>query len=516
MSSGTPPFPPGLSGRPADVGIHAAEVYFPKTAVRQSDLETHSGVAAGKFTIGLGQQNMAFVNELEDINSIMMTAVQTLLEKYDIDATQIGRLEVGTETLIDKSKSVKSTICQLLTDHGNHDVEGIDSVNACYGGTAALLNSLAWVESSAYDGRYALVVCGDIAVYESGPARPTGGCAAVAMLIGPNAPLVVEPALRASHMENAYDFYKPNLNSEYPVVFGHESNVCYLRALDNCYQRYADKFEALRERPFSVSTEADHVIFHSPYNKLVKKSGARMLLNDYTRDSSLPVFQDENAIESGVSAAEGKALEDTYYDREVEKAFVSTAKPMYESKVAPSTLLPRELGNSYTASAYTGLLSLIDSWHANDDILRPDPDEHVGKNILMFSYGSGLASTLFSLRVVGDTSEIAEKADLKNRLSKRVFKTPEEFTETLLKREHRYNQKGYAPSGNPEEDLFPGTYYLQENDEHGRRKYARTPIDPAFAAAPKVAAEQNAIPKTNLGKAARAFSTVARRLLLRR
>eukprot|EP00946_MAST-07B_sp_MAST-7B-sp1_P002040 g2040.t1 len=162
MSSGTPPFPPGLSGRPADVGIHAAEVYFPKTAVRQSDLETHSGVAAGKFTIGLGQQNMAFVNELEDINSIMMTAVQTLLEKYDIDAKQIGRLEVGTETLIDKSKSVKSTICQLLTDHGNHDVEGIDSVNACYGGTAALLNSLAWVESSAYDGRYALVVCGDI------------------------------------------------------------------------------------------------------------------------------------------------------------------------------------------------------------------------------------------------------------------------------------------------------------------------------------------------------------------
>ena len=38
------PFPDGLSaGRPANVGIHAAEVYFPKTAVRQADLETHSG-----------------------------------------------------------------------------------------------------------------------------------------------------------------------------------------------------------------------------------------------------------------------------------------------------------------------------------------------------------------------------------------------------------------------------------------------------------------------------------------
>ena len=41
-------------------------------------------------------------------------------------------------------------------------------------------------------GRFALVVCADIAVYASGNARPTGGAGAVAMLIGPNAPLVIE------------------------------------------------------------------------------------------------------------------------------------------------------------------------------------------------------------------------------------------------------------------------------------------------------------------------------------
>ena len=41
-------------------------------------------------------------------------------------------------------------------------------------------------------GRYALVVAGDIAVYASGNARPTGGAGAVAMLIGPNAPLIME------------------------------------------------------------------------------------------------------------------------------------------------------------------------------------------------------------------------------------------------------------------------------------------------------------------------------------
>ena len=36
------------------------------------------------------------------------------------------------------------------------------------------------------------MVCADIAVYASGNARPTGGAGAVAMLIGPNAPLVIE------------------------------------------------------------------------------------------------------------------------------------------------------------------------------------------------------------------------------------------------------------------------------------------------------------------------------------
>lgn len=41
-------------------------------------------------------------------------------------------------------------------------------------------------------GRFALVVAADIAVYAKGRARPTGGAGAVAMLVGPNAPLVID------------------------------------------------------------------------------------------------------------------------------------------------------------------------------------------------------------------------------------------------------------------------------------------------------------------------------------
>ena len=70
---------------------------------------------------------------------------------------------MGTETVIDKSKSAKTNLMQLFAACGNSDIEGVDSINACYGGTAALFNSVAWVQSEAWDGRWAIAVCGDIA-----------------------------------------------------------------------------------------------------------------------------------------------------------------------------------------------------------------------------------------------------------------------------------------------------------------------------------------------------------------
>jgi 3-hydroxy-3-methylglutaryl CoA synthase len=43
-----------------------------------------------------------------------MTVVSSLLEKYNIDPKKIGRLEVGSETVIDKSKSIKTFLMQVF------------------------------------------------------------------------------------------------------------------------------------------------------------------------------------------------------------------------------------------------------------------------------------------------------------------------------------------------------------------------------------------------------------------
>jgi hydroxymethylglutaryl-CoA synthase len=114
------------------------------------------------------------------------------MEKYNVDPKSIGRLDVGTETIIDKSKSTKTLLMDLFAEHGNFDIEGIDSKNACYGSTAALFNCVNWMQSESWDGRNAIVMCGDIAIYKEGSARPVGGMGACAMLIGPDAPIVVE------------------------------------------------------------------------------------------------------------------------------------------------------------------------------------------------------------------------------------------------------------------------------------------------------------------------------------
>jgi hypothetical protein len=139
-------------------------------------------------------------------------------------------------------------------------LQGVDCVQACYGGTAAVQNAVNWVESRAWDGRYAVVVMTDVALYPAGPARPTSGAGAVALLIGgsprvlaeqgpgqglgagaagrprprgaglrcwlccppplrppgPDAPLVLERGLSATHMSHAFDFYKPS--GLYPAV----------------------------------------------------------------------------------------------------------------------------------------------------------------------------------------------------------------------------------------------------------------------------------------------------------
>lgn len=353
-----------------------------------------------------------------DIYSFALTVTSRLLKNYNIDPNSIGRLEVGTETILDKSKSVKTVLMQLFGDNTN--LEGVDTVNACYGGTNALFNTINWIESSYWDGRDAIVVAGDIALYAKGNARPTGGAGAVALLVGPNAPIVMEPGLRGTYMQHAYDFYKPDLTSEYPYVDGHYSVNCYTKALDAAYRDYC-KREAKQSinghtngvDPKKTSLDRfDYLAFHAPTCKLVQKSYARLLYHDYLSNADAPAF-----VEVAPELRD-MDYEKSLTDKVVEKTFMGLTKKRFQERVNPAIQVATMCGNMYCASVWGGLASLVG--HVDSKTLE-------GKRIGLFSYGSGLAASFMSFRVNGSVEQIAKVLDLPARLEARRVVAPETY-----------------------------------------------------------------------------------------
>lgn len=475
-----------------NVGILALEFYTPRSYVSQSALEVHSGASPGRYTLGLGQEGLAVVGDAEDVNSMALTVTQSLLEKHNIDTKDVGRLEVGTETLVDKSKSTKTVLMDLFP--GNTDIEGATVVNACYGGTSALLNAFNWVESSAWDGRYAIVVAVDIAAYARGPARPTCGAGAVAVLVGRNAPLaMVDLRERATHAKNVYDFFKPDHSVEYPTVDGALSQICYYQALEDCYSKFCNRVDRLsgagredggvakEDRHFHAEA-ADYFVFHAPYNKLVQKSYGRMHLIDARRRHAREVLRksseekkdEEDSNESKKSPPQDsesvstlaeeyltKPIEETYSDKALEERLKSISKSSYAKRLADANAASRAVGNTYTASVFLGLASLVDRAGRRGE-LTP------GKTAVVFSYGSGALATMYRLHIrepksddgerVYTIGDMAKKLDLTARLASREQVHPQEL-DLALETRARMHRGGapYSPVYPTVGRMFPGT-----------------------------------------------------------
>ena len=244
-------------------------------------------------------------------------------------------------------------------------------------------------------------------------------------------------------MANTYDFYKPKLDSEYPEVDGPLSITTYLSALDASYSRFREKTAKVQKASptpavsnghangessettktvdpksaFSLAN-VDYPAFHSPYGKLVQKGHARLLFNDFLSSPTNPKF---------ASIASPNSILDMTYnatltDKVIEKSFVALASAEYKKIVSPSMHCAKRCGNMYTASLYGGLASLVSAI---------EPAELLGKRISMFAYGSGCASSFYTIRVKGDTTEIREKMDLLDRLASMKVVPCQEYVEAM-------------------------------------------------------------------------------------
>jgi hydroxymethylglutaryl-CoA synthase len=224
-------------------------------------------------------------------------------------------------------------------------------------------------------------------------------------------------------MANTYDFYKPNLSSEYPEVDGPVSVVTYIAALDAAYSAFKEKHARYAKR-IGVKTEfsledVDYAIFHSPYGKQAVKGHARMLFNDFLSSPAASRFANIPNPDAFLKASHAESLR----DKNVEKTFITAGKPGFAEKVDPAMACSRRLGNMYTASLYGCLASLLSN---------VGPSTLKGKRFSLFAFGSGCAASFFTARVKGDTTDIREKLDLINRLAQMMVVPPQGFVDALL------------------------------------------------------------------------------------
>ena len=97
-------------------GIVAMEHYTPRHSASAKALEDEHGVS-GKYTVGLMMQQFCGPDHDEDPTSFALTALSRLVWRNNLRWEDIGMVQVGTESLIDRAKSIKSTLMALFEEY---------------------------------------------------------------------------------------------------------------------------------------------------------------------------------------------------------------------------------------------------------------------------------------------------------------------------------------------------------------------------------------------------------------
>jgi hydroxymethylglutaryl-CoA synthase len=97
------------------------------------------------------------------------------------------------------------------------------------------------------------------------------------------------------------------------------------------------------------------------------------------------------------------------------------------TKVDPSLKIPQRIGNIYTGSLYSCLISLL--------VNIPDIKN---KNVLLFSYGSGLCSSMLNVKIHKNPLNRLQVESILGKLENRIKISPNEYTQMMLERERNY------------------------------------------------------------------------------
>ena len=318
------------------VGIHDLSFATGEFVLPHSTLAEHNGTDVGKYHVGIGQQSMSVPAADEDIVTMATAAAAPIVTRHG--SGQIRTVVFATESAVDQSKSAGVYVHSLLGLPSSTRV--VELKQACYSATAALQFAVGLVHRDR--SHRVLVIASDLSKYElDSPGEATQGAAAVAMLVSADPALVHLESPSGLFTADVMDFWRPNYRDT-ALADGHESVTAYLQAVEGAWKDYT-------EQGGRQLDEFSAFCYHQPFTKMAHKAH-RHLLHSCGQDTD----------EAAISRAVGH-----------------------------TTAYNAVIGNSYTASTYLGLASLLDS-----------ADDLSGQTVGFFSYGSGSVAEFFGGRVV--------------------------------------------------------------------------------------------------------------------
>ncbi|TVQ37977.1 MAG: hypothetical protein EA384_10840 [Spirochaetaceae bacterium] len=319
-----------------------------------------------------GQQAIRYPRPWEDNATLSAQAAHSLLQRNSSDALAgLRYLAVGTETGVDHSKPVAAYVEGMLQQAGLPVPESMSTFqvqHACAGGTISMLSVGALLQACGRDDESGVVICSDIARYESRTtAEITQGAGAVAMLIEPN-PALIELDLRTQgySSRDVDDFFRP-LGSVTARVRGGYSVQCYNDAFEHAF---LDHCRRVGRSPHQVLRETDVFALHVPFYKMAITALHRLVTRHMELDGEqFESFMRERGFLQGIDVA-------------------------------------ARIGNIYSGAAYVALMfSLADRY-------RTFGDGIVGKRVLIGSYGSGNTMTVVAGRITESAPRVIERWNL--------------------------------------------------------------------------------------------------------
>merc|ERR1740123_1012345 len=336
-------------------------------------------------------------------------------------------MDIGSETLHDRSKSMKTFVMDLFERYGDGEanIEGIDQYQACYGGQAATLNVLHWVESDRWDGRYGLGIATDISDVPSIALFAAGAACSIA-LVFPDAPLA-HHSQRASCIQHRCDFFKPVGWFHMGAVVDNKYSIdAYMQCIDTCHDNLHKKLGGQR-----VCHDVNYCVFHTGGGyHIVKKAFERLLRND-----SPELANAERQI-------------------------------MHENMLMPGVWILKIIGPVHTVSSFLNTSSVI----------MTEWEKAIGKVISVFTYGSGCAASMYKMRF-DDLLWMCPMGQWKQQFYRNAIKVNPD-TKLMDAYVDTWMKFDWTPTGRQDNGIDPwmaepDAYKLMEVDPWGRRFYCK-------------------------------------------